>query len=576
MKKLTYIFLSLLVLAGCTGTSRQPQLVAMDSLLLSRPDSALTLLRGMTFTDKADRMYHYLLLADACNKCYDTLPSDTILQEVADYYDRHGTPNEQVRAHYLLGCAYRDMGEAPMALQCYQQAIECADTISEDCNYAILCRIHAQAAGLFKEQYMPDEAIYELDEAMKCSQMANDSLTAMYCYENKLGALYQAGEYDSVLVNTKIVYNRYRDMGLTNRAACSLSPAIFVLIQRRELQKAKEYINIYQRYTEREDNKKNQQGMYYTYLGFYYLYSNQLDSAIYYFNQQLDYKERLNNRVLAYHGLFDTYQKANQKDSAMKYAKLYNEANDSSNIFESAERLQRMQAMYRYQRYQQIAEHEARVAEKAKVRGVAIFFVCLLIISIGILSYQKYKRKKQTEIQQLNDSYIHALLKYNNLSVEHERLRQEDNQLINDKQLEVEELRTVINNYQSKLQRDNIGSQLAAFKECKIVSYFRSKTKITIRTTPPAESDWIQLIKQFSQDVPSAFIALGTDTVLTPNELRLCILMLIGFKNADVTILFNSSVQSISNIKARANYKLFGDNSASGLEKNLMRIAGMV
>ena len=89
MKKLTYILLTLL-LAGCTGTSRQPQLVAMDSLLLSRPDSALTLLRGMTFTDKADRMYHYLLLADACNKCYDTLPSDSILQEVADYYDRHG------------------------------------------------------------------------------------------------------------------------------------------------------------------------------------------------------------------------------------------------------------------------------------------------------------------------------------------------------------------------------------------------------------------------------------------------------------------------------------------------------
>ena len=90
MKKLTYILLTLLVLSACSGTSRHPQLVAADSLMLSRPDSALTLLRGMTFTDKADRMYHYLLLADACNKCYDTLPSDSILQEVADYYDRHG------------------------------------------------------------------------------------------------------------------------------------------------------------------------------------------------------------------------------------------------------------------------------------------------------------------------------------------------------------------------------------------------------------------------------------------------------------------------------------------------------
>ena len=86
MKKLVYILVTvLLVLTACTGTSRHPQLVAADSLLLTRPDSALTLLRSMSFSSTADRMYHYLLLADACNKCYDTLPShhmgtDTVLK----------------------------------------------------------------------------------------------------------------------------------------------------------------------------------------------------------------------------------------------------------------------------------------------------------------------------------------------------------------------------------------------------------------------------------------------------------------------------------------------------------------
>ena len=575
MKKLTYIFLSLLVLAGCTGTSRQPQLVAMDSLLLSRPDSALTLLRGMSFTDKADRMYHYLLLADACNKCYDTLPSDTILQEVADYYDRHGTPNEQVRAHYLLGCAYRDMGEAPHALDCYQTAISRADTTSFDCNYRLLMSVYGQMAELFYKQNLPQDYLEAINMCGHFYLQNHDTISYIKCLELQAKAYNQMGNSNQALNIIRNTQQLYRKHGYPFMAVRENSVIIYSCIQNGELTEAQQLMREYElesRLFDNEGNIANGREGYYYIKGSYFLKTHQLDSAEHYMRKLL----KSGNEVDAYRGLSAVYEERKSTDSIIKYARLYEDAVDSQSVRTRTEAIHQMASMYNYQRYQQIAEHEARVAEKAKVRGIAIFFVCLLIISIGILSYLKYKRKKQTEIQQLNDSYIHALLKYNNLSVEHERLRQEDNQLINDKQLEVEELRTVINNYQSKLQRDNIGSQLAAFKECKIVSYFRSKTKITIRTTPPAESDWIQLIKQFSQDVPSAFIALGTDTVLTPNELRLCILMLIGFKNADITILFNSSVQSISNIKARANYKLFGDNSASGLEKNLMRIAGMV
>ena len=199
MKKLTYIFLSLLVLAGCTGTSRQPQLVAMDSLLLSRPDSALTLLRGMSFTDKADRMYHYLLLADACNKCYDTLPSDTILQEVADYYDRHGTPNEQVRAHYLLGCAYRDMGEAPHALDCYQTAISRADTTSSDCNYRLLMSVYGQMAELFYKQNLPQDYLEAINMCGHFYLQNHDTISYIKCLELQAKAYNQMGNSNQAL-----------------------------------------------------------------------------------------------------------------------------------------------------------------------------------------------------------------------------------------------------------------------------------------------------------------------------------------------------------------------------------------
>lgn len=65
--------------------------------------------------------------ADSLNRNYINIPSDSQLVEAVAYYDRHGTPNERMRAHYLLGCSYRDMGEAPKALACYHDAADCAD-----------------------------------------------------------------------------------------------------------------------------------------------------------------------------------------------------------------------------------------------------------------------------------------------------------------------------------------------------------------------------------------------------------------------------------------------------------------
>lgn len=43
-------------------------------------------------------------------------------------YKKIRLPNEKMEAHYLLGCIYCDMKEAPKAMQCYQDAVESVDT----------------------------------------------------------------------------------------------------------------------------------------------------------------------------------------------------------------------------------------------------------------------------------------------------------------------------------------------------------------------------------------------------------------------------------------------------------------
>ena len=89
------------------------------------------------------------------------------VEPYVQFFDNHGTPNDRLLAHYLLGRAYHDHGEAPMALECYQNAIDCADTLSADCNCSQLARVYAQMAQIFYEQGLYREQLVFQQQGVK-------------------------------------------------------------------------------------------------------------------------------------------------------------------------------------------------------------------------------------------------------------------------------------------------------------------------------------------------------------------------------------------------------------------------
>ena len=89
------------------------------------------------------------------------------VQPYVTFFDEHGTANDRLLAHYLLGRGYYDHGEAPMALQCYQDAANCADTTSSDCEYAQLARVYAQMAQIFYEQGLYREQLRNMHGLVK-------------------------------------------------------------------------------------------------------------------------------------------------------------------------------------------------------------------------------------------------------------------------------------------------------------------------------------------------------------------------------------------------------------------------
>ena len=109
-------------------------------------------------TDK-EAMRQRLDYVSQCNRA-DTVFTEAWLPTVdslVDYFDRHGNANEKMMAHYLKGRVHHDMGEAPIALECYQRATEMADTTRKDCDLRTLAAIYGQMADLFHLQYLPDD-----------------------------------------------------------------------------------------------------------------------------------------------------------------------------------------------------------------------------------------------------------------------------------------------------------------------------------------------------------------------------------------------------------------------------------
>ena len=206
------IFILLSMLLSCTGNKAyDQQLSKADSIMDIADDSAQIAIKMLDalkpewskFT-KAQRMRYDLLYHKAMNKAYIDFTSDSTMLAVVDYYEHHGTANDRMLAYYILGCVYRDMHEAPMALEYYNKATEQADTAAQDCDYATLCRVYSQMGFLFAKQHLPHQELASFNKATQYAYKAKDTLNAIRYYVNLKSATYRVS-WEFTCKTTKIL-----------------------------------------------------------------------------------------------------------------------------------------------------------------------------------------------------------------------------------------------------------------------------------------------------------------------------------------------------------------------------------
>ena len=569
----TVVFLiPLLLLAACSGNRQVTALLdRIDSLTYEQPDSALCLLQQheaeASTWSRSQQMRHALLTARAQNKAFVDFTTDSVLLEVTDYYDRHGTPNEQMEAHYLLGCVYRDLGEASRAIDAYQDAIARADTTATDCDYRTLGCVYSQMAKVYHQQLLFNSELEAHQQACHYDYLSGDTLYALY--EKKMGAnvyLLQ-NKTDSAETILLDVIRLYRQHGyIQDGLQTSILLMHLYANQPERLPELKQLVERYDAECELFDETHElppNRRLFYYYKGKYFDHCQQLDSAEHYYRKV--YRPNIPYSTLEsmYEGLLSVSAKRHLADSIAKYSQLYCAANDSSVFAKDQELTALMAASYNYNRYQHEAFENAEEAHAANLRFV-LLATLLLLMTIGAAYYLRQNRKRREE---QNARYHAAIVERNKLQKEVESLNAKDYEtVIGKKEQEIAVLNQAIERQATIYQQVQAGNRLSDFEKSDIVQLFHSKRTYHKGQTAPTNKEWKLLVRQFRQDMPSACATMSS---LSPLQLQVCILLLLGFEEGEIAYMHQSRPQVISNAKARANQKLFLSGDSASLKGNL-------
>ena len=521
--------------------------------------SVLALTVFISCTDKG-AMRERLDYVSQCNRA-DTVFTEAWLSTVdslVSYFDNHGNANERMMTHYLQGRVYCDIGDAPRALECYQRATEIADTTSKDCDFHQLMVIHGQMSEIFQKQNLPIEGATELKKANRYAIMLNDTMSSFIYHQWLAVSFYEIEQYDSVLYISNQLLTLNKDKK-SNSYAVMLP--IRTALELQDYITAKKFIDKFscESFDELNEQEGNTLGLYYAYLGRYYMETNKIDSSLYYFKRSQSLCKGTSHRLILSHGLFDFYKKMGLKDSICKYADLYAQLTDSSLQTMKTDAIIQSQRVYNYQLHLRQAEQNKARAEKLKFTSIILSMVLLLIVLISHMVIKRIKQRNKEGMMKLNAEYNHYLQEYSHIKNEFEQLsRQKDNlkNYVLDKEKEMIKLRQTLYALHDVDSQSKLWEMEDALLSSDIVILFHN---MAVKGQKASISEWNKLRGFVNAYMPNFFKVLSQKSEkLNLKETNLCILIRLQFLPSEIATLMDSSAQSLANLRVRLLYKMFG------------------
>ena len=588
------------LMMGCTDGRVEASLSQIDTIMDAHPDSALLCLDSLRSQKenwpKSFRMRFDLLEAKAQNKAFVDFTSDSIAKDFTVYYDSHGTANERMMAHYLLGCVYRDLGEAPHAVDCYLDAISQADTTAKDCDFYTLSCVYAQMADIYYRQLLLSYSIIARKQASYYAFKANKPVYAISDLERIASAYILQNKKDSaelVLIEVQHLYNKY---GLSQNSLLSSTKLMHIYINdSSRIAQTKKLIDKYESESSLFDKNHELQGAkrkFYFYKGSFFEGVNQLDSAEYYYRKIYRPNMSYAAKDPMYRGLLSVFTKRHQADSIAKYARLLCLANDSSIAKKDRELTAQMAATYNYNRYQKEALENEKIAHHTQLILMGILIIVAVVALILYTRWRNHLKKQENirlEYAKTTEEYDKNLRTMRLLDNAYQEvinaMKEELSKTKSENQSRLESITAEYERSKTELEEENrkLANSIKSLEKQEAISDYLRKTKDLMDTeivkhikeleqkplSNLTKDDWNMLNAEIANYFPSIIHDLNVLPKITDQKIRVCLLVVLKIQDGCIANWLDLKANRISNIKSELNQELFGESSARTLYNNL-------
>ena len=520
------------------------------------------------------------------NLAYEPLTEhdDTMMQRVVAYYKKHGTSNEVMEAYYLLGSIYRDLHEAPKAMEAFLDGINAADTTSADCRYDLLTRLYVQKSEVLYRQSLHHLAMEANHIAYKYAVCAKDTLFMVATQWGRLGMCFSFCDYQTIANQCWDILEESKQMGLYSYGASRLCTSILANMELGRLEDAARLLSIYEQHSGCVDMATHESSfpIYYYAKGRVLTATGQLDSAEYYYRRELAATTDWDNRQAAYRGLRMLFEQKGLTDSVCKYAPLQCDAVDSAYQEMLSRDLQNLQELYDNNRLQ--AENNQKELQLQESRRKALYTWCILalviVCTLFLFFYLRSWYRQRIAYAELNLERANAELeeRENNLAalrekltrVEDEKERQRLAEEVEQAERETEEQRKVVKNDQKELNelrrraRMDSKTQRGWYYATPLFQSLLEKTE----TDKAATGQDYKLVEEALLERDGGLMERFYASMPAPSEMELHVFLLLryGMTKKEVSLLIPCTKAAVTNCCTRLFQKVQGRKCSTSAE----------
>ena len=519
------------------------------------------------------------------NLAYELLTErdDTMMQQVVAYYKEHGTANDRMEAYYLLGSVYRDLHDAPKAVEAFLNGINAADTTSEDCRYDILTRLYAQKGDIFYLQELYEQALEADRIVQKYAMLAKDTLFMVASNWGKLDKCYAFSDYQTIVDECWYILEESRKMGMFSYAASRLCTSVLANMELGRVEDAQKLLSIYEEHSGLVNpyNHECSFPIYYYAKGRVLAATGQLDSAEYFYRKELEAQD-WNNRQAAYRGLRMLFEQKGLTDSVCKYAPLQCDAVDSAYQEKLSLNLQNLQELYDNNRLQAENNQKELQLEEGRRKALCMWCVLAFVIVCGLFLffYLRSWYRQRIAYAELKLERANAELeeRENNLqSLRDELARVEDEkeklrlaEEVEQAERDAEEQRKVVMNEQKELNelrrraRMDSKTQRSWYHTMPLFQSLLQKAEANKAAT---EQDY-KLVEEALLEKDACLMQRFHTTMPVPSETERHIFLLLrfGMTKKETSLLIPCSKAAVTNCCTRLFHKVHGRNCSTSSE----------